>query len=195
MDQNIAARYGSKEMPLPIAQARQTIREDFLSFSEIVMSQVLMPKGHLFRRQPERELNWFGFCEIVSTNYGASLHAGLALPDDLATTQLSIEVRYFRPETHYKDGRKNQRVSRQYSRDFSAHLWVNQGRRYWGLHKSLITGHEFCRGASSAEELAQTVVQRLNDALARRVPTPFDVPEGCPVGPAIAALENSLETA
>jgi hypothetical protein len=177
--QGIEARYGSQEKPVSIELARQAIRADFVKFWQLVTEQCQMPKGHEYRTNwgagPDYELNWFGGCEIGSTNSGASIRAGLAVPDPMDTTQLCIEVRYFHPATHYKDGRKKQKASRKYSTGYSAHLWIEQGRPYAGMYKSLIKGHEFCRDVDSAEELASIVVQRLKDAMARREPTHFDV--------------------
>lgn len=174
----IAAKYGTRDNPVPIEQARKAIREDFMMFWQLVTQQVKLPDGHHFRNgwgsNPEHELMWFGRCEVMSTDSGASIHASLVVPDNKDTTQLTIEVRYFHPQTHYKEGRKKARASRPYDSGYSAHLWVKQGRQYAGMNKSLITGHEFCRDVATVAELATTVVQRLHDALARREPTVFD---------------------
>ena len=181
LDQGIETRYGTRENPVTIEQARKTIRTDYLKFCKLVTDQLQMPEGHKYRTNwgscPEHELTWFGRCEIDSTRSGASIYAGLAIPDDLDTTQLCIEVRYFHPTTHYRDGRKKQQVSREYDAGYSAHLWVQQGRLYAGMFKSLIKGNEFCRNVDSVEELALTVVQRLKDAMATREPTHFDAIE------------------
>lgn len=55
-------------------------------------------------------------------------------------------------------------------RSYSAHLWVDQGRPFWGQHVSLIQGNEFCRDFTSIESLAESIVERLKKAIEARKP-------------------------
>ncbi len=164
--------YGTKDAPIPIDVARATIRADFLKFAGLVMGQVQLPPGHGWPVQPgralEHELTWSGNCEIASSHSSLSIHGRRAMPDTSDASQIQVEVRYFHPELHYRNGRKKAQTSRQYHDGFGAHLWVDQGRPFWGMHRSLIEGHQFCRGFKTPEDLAQTVVERLIAALSLR---------------------------
>lgn len=159
----IVPGYGTKEEPLSVDQARAKVREDFLKLAEIVMSQVSLPPGHGYRNTPalglESQLRWAG-CEVEASEYGLSIHAGLVPGDCNDKSQLLIEVRYFHPELHFRDGRRKAQVSRRYNDCYSAHLWVEQGRPFWGQHVSLIQGNEFCRDFTSIESLAESIVER-----------------------------------
>lgn len=169
-----AKGYGTKDAPLDIQQARDTIRQDFLKFAGLVMGHVQLPEGHGFANhaafQLEHQLKWYLGCEIKSSDAGLSIYGHRTELDDSDTSQIRVEVRYFHPELHFRDGRKKPQVSRQYNNGFSAHLWVSQGRPFWGMHKSLIDGSEFCRDCETVEDLAQIVIQRLTVALALRTP-------------------------
>lgn len=169
----IVPGYGTKEEPLSIDQARAKVREDFLKLAEIVMSQVSLPPGHGYRNTPalglESQLRWAG-CEVEASEYGLSIHAGLVPGDCNDKSQLLIEVRYFHPELHFRDGRRKAQVSRRYNDCYSAHLWVEQGRPFWGQHVSLIQGNEFCRDFTSIESLAESIVDRLKKAIEARKP-------------------------
>ncbi|MFC7462048.1 hypothetical protein [Hydrogenophaga defluvii] len=167
-------RYGTRESPLAIDQARAIIREDFLRFAGLVMTQVALPEGHAFAAVPaldlEHQLTWFLGCEVMSSNAGLSLHGHPVICDDKDDFQFRIEVRYFHPELHYRNTpRSKPRVSRQYNEGYSAHLWVDQGRPYWGMHRSLIKGNEFVRNMPSPEALAAQAVTRLHQAIQKRV--------------------------
>lgn len=171
--------YGTKEAPLAIELARAKIREDFLKFAGLVMGQVHLPAGYGFANHPalklQGQLTWFGGCEIASSSAGLSIHGGRYVPDPDDASEIRVEVRYFRPEVHFREGRRKPQVSRKYNNGFSATLWVNQGRPFWGMHKSLIEGNQFCREVATVEELANSVVQRLTAALASRQPVAQEV--------------------
>lgn len=163
------ARYGTCESPISIDQARAQIRDDYLRFADLVISQVQLPEGYTFTTD-QHELKWFLGCEVLSSDSGLNFAAHRAISDDMDDFQLYVSVRYFHPELHYFKSRKSMPlISRRFSKGFSAHLWVDQGRPYWGMHKSLFTGgNEFCRSMASPEELAAEVVTRLRCAIQRR---------------------------
>lgn len=172
--EQVATRYGTRQSPLAIEQARSNIREDFLRFAGLVMDQVALPEGHAFAKAPAFDLNhqltWFSGCEIESSAAGLSVFGVPIVSDEGDESQLRVEVRYFHPELHYRPtNRRAQQISRQYNEGFSAHLWVEQGRPFWGMHQSLIAGNQFCRNLPSPEALADEVVTRLRHAIARRV--------------------------
>jgi hypothetical protein len=172
-------RYGTKNAPLTIELARATIREDFLKFASHVVESVNLPQGYGFANHPgfelKHQLTWHSGCEIRSSHGGLSLHGSRSVSCEKDATQISIEIRIFHPELHFRNGQQKPQVSRQYNNGFSAHLWVNQGRPFWGMHKSLIEGNQFCREAATVEELAQSVVQRLTAALANRQPVEQEI--------------------
>lgn len=167
------ACYGTREAPLTLEQGRARIRKDFLCFASLVMSQVQLPDGHSFAqataRALDQQLNWNLGCEILSSDAGLSVFGRRAVYDSSDESQLKVEVRYFHPELHYRPTmRSSPRVSRQYNDGFAVHLWVDQGRPFWGMHRSLIAGSEFCRNQPSPEALAEEVVIRLRLAIERR---------------------------
>lgn len=166
-------RYGTREAPLSIELARARIREDFLSFAGLVMGQVKLPEGHVFGSIPadclNHELTWNRRCEILSSSGGLSLFGRRVVADDSDGHQLQVEVRYFHPELHFRPTlRSAPRISREYNDGYAVQLWVDQGRPFWGMHRSLIAGSEFCRNLPSPEALAEDVVMRLRRAIERR---------------------------
>lgn len=167
--------YGSKEAPLDIEVAREKIREDFRVFAGLVMKQVQFPTGYAFRALSD-ELRWFGGCAIASSNSGVTIYGQRQIADDVDALQIQVSVRYFHPELHYREGRRKPKVSRQYNNGFGAHLWVDQGRPFFGMQQSLIEGQQFCSGFATVEGLAESVVQRVNAALARRKPSDQKTP-------------------
>jgi hypothetical protein len=167
------APYGTRQAPLSIEQARARIRKDFLCFADLVMSQVALPDGHSFGSATAGSLNhqltWNQRCEVLSSSSGLSVFGRRAVADDGDEHQLQVEVRYFHPELHFRPTpRSDPRVSRQFNDGFGVHLWVDQGRPFWGMTRSLIAGSEFCSGVSSPEALALEVVRRLRLAIERR---------------------------
>ena len=166
-------RYGTTEEPLPIDQARAIISEDFRKFSDLITAQVVMPEGHSFGKSPafniEHKLKWFSGCEVASSRAGLSVTGGRSSTDEADEFAVRVEVRYFHPELHFRESRSNKaRTSHEYSEGFSAQLWVEQGRPFVGMRKSLITGDVCCRDMASVEALASEVVERVNQAIARR---------------------------
>lgn len=121
-------------------------------------------------REPlDWKVNYKAGCEVEASEYGLSIYAGLVPGDCNDKSQLSIEVRYFHPELHYRDGRRKAQVSRRYNDSYSAHLWVDQGRPFWGQHVSLWSkGMSFCRDFTSIETLAESIVERLEMAIEAR---------------------------
>ncbi len=167
------APYGTRQDPLSIEQARARIREDFLCFAGLVTSQVALPDGHAFERSPadslKHQLTWNQRCEVLSASAGLSVFGRRTVGDDSDCLQLQVEVRYFHPELHFRHTpRSDPRVSRRFNDGFGAHLWVDQGRPYWGMTRSLIAGSEFCSGVPSPEALAAEVVRRLRLAIEQR---------------------------
>lgn len=167
------APYGTRQDPLSIEQARARIREDFLCFADLVMSQVALPDDHSFGRATagslHHQLTWNQRCEVLSSSSGLSIFGRRAVGDDGDQHQLQVEVRYFHPELHFRPTpRSHPRVSRRFNDGFGVHLWVDQGRPYWGMTRSLIAGSEFCSGVPTPEALAAEVVRRLRLAIERR---------------------------
>ncbi len=168
-------RYGTRESPLLIEDARAVIREDFHRFVGLLTELVVLPEGCVFRGLSASEMNhslkWFLGCEIRSASSGVGVFAGPAVSDDTNEFQVSVEVRYFHPELNYRPAkRSNPRVTRRYSEGYATHLWVDQGRPYWGMKKTLITGNgsQFCRDTPTVEALATESAARVNQALQRR---------------------------
>lgn len=163
-------RYGTHECPLAIEQARARIREDFLRFAGLVMDNVQLPEGYVFSNSPalgpEHQLTWYLGCEVLSSDAGLSVFVHHQVRDDHDEFRLRVEARYFHPELHFRPTKLSPpKVSRRYNEGFSAHLWVEQGRPYWGMHKSLISGSEFCPSMPTHNALAAEVATRLNLAI------------------------------
>lgn len=168
-------RYGTSESPLSIEEARAVIREDFHLFVGLLTQLVALPEGYAFRGLSAWEMNhclkWFSGCEIQSASSGVGVFAGPSVCDDADEFQVHVEVRYFHPELNYRPTeRSNPRVTRRFSKGYATHLWVDQGRPYWGMHKSLITGNgsQFCQNMLTIEALAAESAARVNQALQRR---------------------------
>jgi len=168
-------RYGTRETPLLIEDARAVIREDFHRFVGLLTELVVLPEGYGFRGLSAREMNhcmkWFLGCEVESASAGVGVFAGPNVSDDADEFQVNVEVRYFHPELNYKPTkRSNPRVTRRYSEGYSTHLWVDQGRPFCGMNKTLITvnGRQFCRDTPTIEALASESAARVNQALQLR---------------------------
>lgn len=166
--------YGTKEAPLSIEQARAKIRSDFTRFAQMVINGVTLPAGHVFAQSPalgiNHQLTWYLGCEIKSANAGLSVFGHLAVADDKDSNQLHIEARYFHPELHFRDENGKAKSSRAYNPGYGAHLWVDQGRPYWGMNRSLIEGRQFLSNVPTVETMAEEVVARLNHAISARAP-------------------------
>ena len=164
--------YGTKEAPLSIEQARAKIRSDFTRFAQMVINGVTLPAGHVFAQSPalgiDHQLTWYLGCEIESANAGLSVFGHLAVADDKDSNQLHIEARYFHPELHFRDENGKAKSSRAYNPGYGAHLWVDQGRPYWGMNRSLIEGRQFLSNVPTVETMAEEVVARLNHAISAR---------------------------
>ena len=104
--------------------------------------------------------------EVLSSDAGLSVFVHHQVRDDHDEFRLRVEAQYFHPELHFRPTKLSPpKVSRRYNEGFSAHLWVEQGRPYWGMHKSLISGSEFCPSMPTHNALAAEVATRLNLAI------------------------------
>ncbi|MBV7542179.1 hypothetical protein [Acidovorax sp. sic0104] len=174
VDKTSPLGYGSKEDPLGIEEARAKIGDDFTHFAALVASQVQLPAGHSFRNDcpalgVRHNLSWWNGCAVRSADSGLGVHAGPQVVDAADEYQLMIEARFFHPELHFREKGRTARVTRRYNPGYGAALWVDQGRPFWGMNKSLIEGERFLSRVSSVEVLAEEVVRRLNAAISLRM--------------------------
>ncbi len=162
----------SKIDPISLGQARRLVRANFLNLANLVTSRVKLPDGHAFTchpgHNPEHQLTWWLSCEVRSSEGGLSIYGSRIAPDDGDVTQVRVEVRYFHPPMTILHPNGSLYSYRQYSTaaQHCAHLWVEQGRPFWGAHSSLLDGGVFPK-AFTIEELAEEIVSTLNTALAR----------------------------
>jgi hypothetical protein len=161
---------GDQKQPLALAKAQQLIRADFLRFAEICMGQVSLPKKYGFAHHPgwnlEHELTWNMGCAVRSSEGGLSIHGGLLTSDDKDASQIKLEIRYFHPSIVIANGKKGTFTSRAYNDEYAVTLWADQGRPFYGMHRSLLGEARYLK-APTIEVLGTAVVTRLRSALAQ----------------------------
>lgn len=154
---------------MPIELARQVIKQEFLKFASLVIGSVMLPEGHGFANHPawelEHQLNWNLGCAVRSSEGGLSLHAGLNIANDSDSAQKRIEVRYFHPSMQISKENGTTFIARRYNEErYTATIWVDEGRPFSGMTRSLIGSDRFAK-ASTIEDLASAVISKLSAAL------------------------------
>lgn len=154
--------------PMALPEAQQLIRADFLRFAEICMGQVSLPSTYGFAHHPawdlQHQLKWYMGCAVRSSEGGLSIHGGLLTPDDKDASQIQMEIRYFHPSIVIAHGKNESFTSRGHNDHYSVTLWANQGRPFYGMHRSLLGKDRYLK-APTVEGLGVAVIARLQSAL------------------------------
>lgn len=130
-----------------------------------------LPDGHAWHKS-RGELSWFAGSVLESSRYGASCHAGLVQGDDHDPRQIHIEVRWFwRREA---DTPERFAISHDQCR---AHLFCDQGERFWLKSRTLLEKDEPFAKADSLPELIEVIRTTLARALGRAQPVSAPVPD------------------
>jgi hypothetical protein len=155
-----------------LEEARKVIRDNFLQLAEVVVHGIDAPEGFAFADKPAWELahqlSWNMGCPVRSSEGGLSVHGAPTVIDESDVNQCRIEIRYLHPSMLIRDHSGKVFESRKYNDLHSAVLFIDQGRPFFGMYKSLIGESDRYPKASTIEDLSAQIVTLVNLALAQR---------------------------
>jgi hypothetical protein len=152
-----------RDVPLNHQQFSAYIEKSFSQMDGLLRTLVVLPAGHAWIRL-KNELRWNINDLLRSTLYGSSFFIGLAPADEHDEHQSAIEVRYFwQRRTLQRKGRTESFGDDQHR----VTLWVDQGRPFAGMTKSLLDQSASFFYADDAKTLATQVAAAIGTALSK----------------------------
>jgi hypothetical protein len=160
-----------KEIPLSHEQFNAYIEKSFFAMDDCLRQRIAIPSGHAWLRigQP---LRWNMNDPLRSSLSGASLFIGLVPANAQDEHQFSVEIRYFWQRRTLQRPGKAEVFGEDRHR---AIVWVEQGRPFAGMQKSLLAQSASFFYADTIAALADEVAAAVNVALANAVETQSEV--------------------
>lgn len=147
---------------ITMADFHAYIRASYQGMSDRIRSLVIVPDGHAWQDNPSDALRWFSGDPILSTESGTSFFLNRRPYDEKDEKQFMVEVRYFWQGRNVVDqnevsfyGHEKHRVT----------LWCQQGRPFWGQHRSLLEDSAAFFYHDTIESLPGAVADTINRAL------------------------------
>jgi hypothetical protein len=151
-----------RDVPLNHQQFNAYIEKSFSQMDGHLRTLVVLPAGHAWIRL-KNEMRWNINDPLRSTLYGLSFFIGLAPADEHDEQQFAIEVRYFwQRRALQRNGRTDSFGDDQHR----VTLWVEQGRPFAGMTKSLLDQSASYFYADDIKTLASEVATVINAATA-----------------------------
>jgi hypothetical protein len=150
-----------RDVPLNHQQFDAYIEKSFSQMDGHLRTLVVLPAGHAWIRL-KNEMRWNINDPLRSTLYGASFFIGLAPADEHDEQQFTIEVRYF---WQRRTLQRNGRIESFGDDQHRVTLWVDQGRPFAGMTKSLLDQSASFFYADDAKTLATQVAAAIGTAL------------------------------
>jgi hypothetical protein len=154
-----------REVPLSHHEFNAYIEKAFFAMGDCLRQRIAIPTGHAWLRvgQP---LRWNMNDPLRSTLPGAPLFIGLAPADEREELQLSVEIRYFWQRRILQRQGKTEVFGEDRHR---AIVWVEQGRPFVGMQKSLLAQSASLFYADTVPLLADVVASAVNAALTEAI--------------------------
>lgn len=149
-----------RDVPLSVQQFNAYIEKSVSEMDRHLRDFITLPAGHAWRRAG-RELRWNSNDPLRSTLHGASFFIGLALADDDDAHQFGIEVRYFWQRRTLQGNGKGEVFGDDQHRVI---LWIEQGRPFAGMTRSLLAQSASCFYADDIKVLVNDVAKVINAA-------------------------------
>ncbi len=150
-----------RDVPLDHQQFNAYIEQCFSEMDASLRELVACPAGHAWKRLG-KPLLWNDGDPLHSTLNGASFFIGRAVVDEHDEHQFAIEIRYFwQRRTLQRNGRTESFGHDQHR----ATLWVDQGRPFAGMTKSLLEQSASFFHADDTKTLATQVAATIGTVL------------------------------
>lgn len=156
-----------RDEPLSHQQFNAYIEACFTEMEGHLRSRVGLPARHDWK-PTGRELRWNGDDPLRSSLHGASFFIALSPSDASDARQLAIEVRYFWQRRTLQRNGKTEAFGDDQHRVM---LWVEQGRPFAGMTKSLLEKSALFFYADDIPTLAPQVATAIGEALPNAVHT------------------------
>jgi len=156
-----------RNVPLDHQQFNAYIEQCFSEMDASLRDLVVCPAGHAWK-QAERALRWNAGDPLRSTLNGASFFIGRTLANEQDVHQFGIEVRYFwQRRTLQRNGKTEVFGDDQHR----VKLWIEQGKPFADMSKSLLDQSASFLYADDIHALATQVAAVIRTALSRSVCT------------------------